>query len=129
MSLRYWEIKDLKLAFDNQDAAYMQRYETAFDLMQKEAKELPKEGKASDRIIAYCQVFKNLFNRIFEEGTADKIFAGEPLSIDRYDEIYDNFIEFVKAGNLEAIQLRAERLAKYRPANRQQKRAAAGKKR
>lgn len=127
MSLKYWEIKGLSLAFDNQDAEFMKRYENAFDLMSEEAKAMPKDGKASDMIIAYCQVFRNLFDRIFEEGTSEKIFAGVPVNIESYNEIYDNFLDFVLKCNVEGAKKRAELLSKYAP-NRQQRRAAKKKK-
>ena len=128
MSQKYWKIKGMELAFDNQDAVYMKRYEEAFDLMEQDAKALPKDGKKSDYIIAYCGVFHKLFDRIFGEGTSAKLFADEPTSIDRYHEIYDDFLSFVKSSNEESIQKQVELFSKYKPTNRKQKRAAAKKK-
>ena len=88
MSRKNWEINGLSLEFDNQDADNMERYENAFDLMEEEAKQLPKDGRVSERIRAYCNVFRNLFDRIFGEGTSEKLFDGVPMSSERYEEIY-----------------------------------------
>ena len=124
MSQKYWKIKGMELAFDNLDSVYMKRYEEAYDLMEQDARALPKDGKKSDYIIAYCDVFHKLFDRIFGEGTSAKLFAGEPTSIDRYHEIYEEFLSFVAVCNAESIQKQAELFSKYKPANRKQKRAA-----
>ncbi|MBR3422695.1 MAG: hypothetical protein IKG98_11660 [Ruminococcus sp.] len=127
MSLKYWKINGQSFAFDNQDAEYMKRYEDAFDRMSEEARTLPKDGKASDRIIAYCQVFKNLFDRIFGEGAAEKIYKGVPANVERYNEIYENFLDFVQECNNEGAKKYANLISKYKP-NRQQRRSNAKKK-
>lgn len=127
MSLKYWNIKGLNLPFDNQNAEFMKRYEVAFDRMAEEAKALPKDGKASERIIAYCQVFRNLFDRMFGEGTSEKIYDDVPMSIESYDEIYENFLDFVRECNIESAKKRADFMSKYSP-NRNQRRANSKKK-
>lgn len=127
MSLKHWNIKGLKLAFDNQNAEFMKRYEDAFDCMIEESKALPKDGKASERIIAYCQVFRNLFDNMFGEGTSEKLYADVPMSIESYDEIYENFLDFVRECNAESAKKRADFMSKYAP-NRQQRRAESKKK-
>lgn len=127
MSLKYWKIKGLSLAFDNLDAVFMKRYEKAVDLMIEEINTIPKDGKASDYIIAYCQVFRNLFDRIFEEGVSEKIFSGVPVNIESYNEIYENFLSFVQECNAEQAKKQVELFSKYAP-NRQQRRAAKKKK-
>ncbi len=88
---------------------------------------LPKDGKASERIIAYCQVFRNLYDRLFGEGSAEKIFADVPMNIERYNEIYENFLDFVQECNNEGAKKYADLISKYKP-NRQQRRTAAKKK-
>ena len=124
MSLKYWEINGQHFAFDNQDAECMKRYEDAFDAMLEESNALPKDGKASERIIAYCQVFRNLYDRLFGEGSAEKIFADVPMNIERYNEIYENFFDFVQECNNEGAKKYADLISKYKP-NRQQRRIAA----
>lgn len=124
MSRKNWEINGLSLEFDNQDADNMERYENAFDLMEKEAKQLPKDGRVSERIRAYCNVFRNLFDRIFGKGTSEKLFDGVPMSSERYEEIYTQFLEFVREQNDASHQRHAARISAYLP-NRKQRRSAA----
>ena len=125
---KVWEINGLSLELDLDDADVMERYEKAFDVMSAEEKALPKDGKGSEQIRAYCAMFRHLYDNIFGEGTSEKIFKGVPTSASAYDDIYFSFLDAVKKIKTATIQSRAERLAKYRPANRQQKRAAAKKK-
>lgn len=124
MSQKIWEVNGLSLELDLDNADVMERYEKAFDIMSAEEKALPKDGKGSEQIRAYCRMFRNLYDNIFGEGTAEKIFKDVPTSTSAYDDIYFSFLEAVEKIKMAAIQSRAERLAKYRPANRQQRRAA-----
>ena len=118
MSKKIWEINSLSLELDLENADCMERYENAFDEMKKE---VPKDGKASIRIRAYCRLFRNLYDRIFGDGTSEKIFKGIPDNTDDYDKIYFEFLEFVTAQKASAAETRNERMAKYR-LNRKQRR-------
>ena len=119
-----WEINGLSLELDLDDADNMERYENAFELMAKEETEIPKDGRQSERIRAYCKLFHSLYDRIFGDGTSDKIFSGVKQSIKEYDEIYLSFLNFVQAQMISAAQERAEWRSKYFP-NREQRRAVA----
>lgn len=123
MSLKNWEINGISLHLDLEDAAAIERYEDAFDAMAEEEKKIPKDGKASKRIRAYCEMYRHLYDKIFGDGTADKIF-GDTMNAAVYDEVYDSFLEFVRGQLTAAAKRRSEHLNKYRP-NRAQKRAAA----
>ena len=105
----------------------MERYENAFDRMGEDEKAIPKDGKASARIRAYCAMFRKLYDNIFGAGTSDKIFAGQPTSTDVYDAVYEQFLAFVRGQLVGASERRAQMLQKYRP-NREQRRAEAAKK-
>jgi hypothetical protein len=107
MSLK-WEINGQSLELDLDDYENMKRYEDAFELMSKEESEMPKDGRQSERIRAYCQLFQRLYDRIFGEGTADKIFSGMPLSIKAYNEVYGSFLQFVQNQRIQAVQEQAE---------------------
>lgn len=122
MSQKIWEINGLSLELDLEDADCMERYENAFDEMKKEENEAPKDGKASMRIRAYCRLFRNLYDRIFGDGTSEKIFKGVPENTDSYDKVYCEFLDFVTAQRTAAMKKKAEILSKYRP-NRQQRRS------
>lgn len=127
MSQKIWEINGLSLELDLGNADVMERYENAFDEMGEAEKQLPKDGKGSVRIRAYCRLFRDLYDRIFGGGTSEKIFKGIPDSTDAYDEVYCAFLEFVAAQKTAAIAEKSERFSKYKP-NRQQRRSAKKKK-
>lgn len=122
MSRKTWEINGLNLELDLEDAYCMERYENAFEEMKKEENEVPKDGKASMRIRAYCRLFRNLYDNIFGEGTSEKIFKDIPDNTDAYDKIYFEFLEFVTAQRTSAAETRNERMSKYR-LNRKQRRS------
>lgn len=122
MSLKIWEINNLKLELDMEDADVQERYENAFEKLSEEENQIKKDGKMSEFTRSYCNMFVRLYDRIFGEGTSEKIFAGIPISISRYIEIYDSFLEFVKQQTDDVNANIAKKIAKYRP-NRQQRRS------
>ncbi|MBE6825844.1 MAG: hypothetical protein E7511_03040 [Ruminococcus sp.] len=117
-----WEINGVSLTLDLEDADVLERYEDAFASMEREEMHLPKDGKASARIRAYCEMYRHLYDHIFGDGTAEKIFAEKPVNAAVYDEVYGCFLEFVRTQLTESAKRRGEALGKYRP-NRAQKRA------
>lgn len=121
MSQKIWEINGLSLELDLEDADCMERYENAFEKMSEEEKQIPKDGKYSAIIRAYCRLFRDLYDRLFGEGTSEKLFEGVPENTDAYDEVYYKLLDFVTAQRTAAVEKRAEKLSKYRP-NRQQRR-------
>lgn len=123
MSQKVWEINGVSLPLDLDDADVMERVEDAFDAMEQEEKQIPKDGKSSARIRAYCNLFRNLFDNIFGKGTSEQIFKDKPMKTEIYDEAYGSFLECIRTQKEQAAQSRRERLNKYRP-NRRQRRAA-----
>lgn len=120
---KVWEINGISLPLDLEDVEVMERYENAFDAMTSEEKTIRIDGRASGRIRAYCMLFRNLFDHLFGDGTAEKIFAGKPMSAAVHEEVYMDFLKFVTAQTSAANERRAVLLDRYRP-NRAQKRAA-----
>ena len=120
---KVWEINSVSLPLDLEDVDVMERYENAFQQMQQDEISIPKDGKASDRIRAYCNLYRKLYDNLFGVGTADKIFAGQPMSASVYEMTYMSFLDFVRAQTAEATERRNALLTKYQP-NRAQKRAA-----
>lgn len=121
MSQKIWEINGMSLELDLEDADCMERYENAFEKMSEEEKQIPKDGKYSAIIRAYCRLYRNMYDRIFGEGTSEKLFKGIPENTDSYNKVYCEFLDFVTAQRTTTAKKRAEILSKYRP-NRQQRR-------
>jgi hypothetical protein len=122
MSQKTWEINGVSLPLDLEDADAMERYERAFEEMAAEEKQLPKDGRNSERIRAYCNLFRRLYDRIFGDGTAERIFKDTPTSAVAYDDVYYQFLAFIREQTVQAARQRAERLEKYRP-NRKMRRS------
>lgn len=122
MSLTVWEINGLSLELDLGDADVMERYEKAFEEMADTEKLLPKDGKASEKIRAYCNMFRKFFDKIFGSETSEKLFAGVPVKTSAYEDVYFSFLEFAEKQLADSAKQRAERLSRYRP-NRKQRRS------
>lgn len=122
-STKVWEINGISLPLDLEDADVMERYENAFEQMSSAEKTIRLDGRASGRIRAYCNLYRKLYDNLFGAGTADKIFAGQPMSASVYELTYMSFLDFVRAQTAEATERRNALLTKYQP-NRAQKRAA-----
>lgn len=119
--MKIWKINGLELTLDMEDADTAERYESAFELIMKEENETRNIAKLSQKIRAYCKIFRNLYDRIFGEGTSTKIFENVPENCAEYDRIYCDFLDFVKNQQSDSAQRKSRILAKYSP-NRQQRR-------
>lgn len=120
-----WEINGKTYELDLEDAETAERYEYAFDMMGKEEIQLPKDGKPSDRIRAYCKLFEDLYDRLFGEGSG-KAILGEKANTRICNEVYDDFLNFVATQKQESLAFQNSMVNKYSP-NRAQRRAAANK--
>ena len=118
-----WEINGISLPLDLSDADVMARYEDAFEAMGKDETSIPKDGRGSERIRGYCNMYRNLYDRIFGDGTAARIFEGLPTSSEVYENVYESFLDFVMGQTEEIANRRAAFLSRFTP-NRAQKRAA-----
>ena len=126
MSHKIWEINGISLELDLEDADVMERLENAFETMKTDESAVPKDGKASARIRAYCAMFRNLFSNIFGSEETEKIFRKVPTNSSAYDDVYISFLEFINAQKDDIARAKSEKLERYRP-NRQQKRVAVRK--
>mgnify|MGYP002579119021 FL=1 len=126
MSHKIWEINGISLELDLEDADVMERLENAFETMKTDESAVPKDGKASARIRAYCAMFRNLFSNIFGSEETEKIFRKVPTNSSAYDDVYISFLEFINAQKDDIARVKSEKLSRYIP-NRQQKRAAVRK--
>lgn len=120
-----WEINGKAYELDLQDAETAELYEEVFEQLGKEEKTLPKDGKPSVRIRAYWQLFVNLFDRLFGEGSGIAI-VGEKANVRICNEVYDDFLAFVSKQKQDSVDYQNSIVSKYSP-NRAQRRAAAKK--
>jgi hypothetical protein len=120
-----WEINGHAFELDLEDAETAERYEAAFDKMEKEEKAMAKDGRLSEKIRAYCKLFENLYDNLFGVGSG-KLILGDKPSTRTCNEVYDNFLSFVAAQKEQTLAYQNSMVSKYSP-NRAQRRAAAKK--
>lgn len=120
MSQIWKPTKDLELEFDLADYEFMKKYEDAFKKMEQSEKRIQKAGAGSDIIKEYCQLFYDLYDDIFGEGTSQKIFKGK-YNVSLCDLTYESFLKCAElnAKEVRAIQSRLtnskkDRRAKYK---------------
>ena len=117
-----WNINGHSFELDMQDVETARRYEKAFSVMADDEKNLPKDGMDSDRILAYCMMFRHLFDNILGEGAADLIF-GEKNNARIMNEVYEDFLAFVAGQGAALAESQSRMLERFSP-NRAQRRAA-----
>lgn len=62
---------------------------------------------------AYCKMFWELFDELFGEGTAQRLFEGK-MNTGLCDECYDSFISHCQKQVNEINKKRSSRFAKYK---------------
>lgn len=109
-----WKWNDVELEIDMEDVDFQKKYETAFDEMAEAEKKLQHAGSISGFSSAYCDMYFNLFDGIFGEGTSNKLFKGK-RNIGKVEECYDSFIQICAKDVTEINKRRNKRIAKYKP--------------
>lgn len=115
-----WTINGIELTFDANDADDAERFENAVEKLRVDEK-FPRVGKSSEIIRKYSQLFRDFFNGIFGEGTAEKIGIKDNARI--CNNIYESFLLFVEDQKQDNVDF-ANRMKAMTP-NREQKRAVA----
>ena len=108
-----WKWNDVELEVDMEDVDFQEKLENAFECMKIKEKELQKAGKLSEITKNYCEMFWNMFDDIFGQGTADRLFKGKKHS-GLCEECYDSFISFCSNQVKEVNKKRNSRLVKYK---------------
>ena len=116
-----WEYNGVTLEVDLQDADFAESYEKAFARMEESEKELQKVGVNSEMIRGYCNLFYQLFDDIYGDGTGEKLFAGKK-NARMCDEAYRNFIAAAQKDADDARNQRMSFMSRFTPRHRQQRR-------
>lgn len=116
-----YTIGDVELEIDMEDYDFQKKYEEAFHKMEAEEKEVQNAGMLSDFTKRYCQMFYNLFDHIFGDGTSKKLF-GEKYNSRMTEEVYEEFVSICGKQAEEAQKRRNKYANKYKP-NQQKRRA------
>lgn len=117
---RIWKINGLELELDLEDADVFEKTMKAFEQMDEDGRNIDKAGKMPEFIKRYCDIYYNAFDRIFGEGTGEKIFSGKK-NMRNCDEVWDSFLGFMQVAVKKANERRLQLSGKYMP-NREQRR-------
>lgn len=111
-----WEINGVSFDFDIEDADNAENYQNAFENFSINEKNLAKSEKNSaDFIREYCKMFRNLYDDIFGSGSSEKIFSGIKDNSRKYDEIYAEFLNFIRNQSEKAAERKNNLAVKYCP--------------
>lgn len=110
MSLWNWNGVDLEVNMGDVD--FVEKYEKAFVKMEESENNLKKIGFNSAFLKGYCNMFLDLFDDIFGEGTSEKLFEGK-MDVNVIEDCYDSFIDAAKKDVAETNKRRGKRIAKY----------------
>lgn len=111
---RIWKINGLGLELDLEDADVFEKVMKSFEQMDEDAKSLDKVGSVPDFIRGYCNIHHKFYDRVFGDGTGERIFGGKK-NTRICDEVYDNFLSFMQAAVKKANARRFEISNKYAP--------------
>lgn len=109
-----WKINGLSLPFkfDFDDFDSMERYESIFKNMDKKTLEMKNCKSRTEGIKIYCDAFFEAFDRLFGEGTADKLFHGK-YNMKACDCVYEQYIKFVSECVTATDQNRIQKFQRY----------------
>lgn len=108
-----WEINGISLELDFEDAETLERYEQAFNTLEK--MELPSKSKPAEYIRAYCKAFRQLYDDIFGYEVSKDIFKEVKDNSRIYDEIFESFLDYASSVSNKANQRRIKVFTKYSP--------------
>lgn len=106
-----WSINGLELEMDLDDAETLEKYEKAFTEMDNQEKEFPKDGKTSEIVRRYCDLYYRLFENLFGKDNADKIVQ-KKYHMGQWEEVYASFLKFA---SLQMNAINARRNAIIQP--------------
>lgn len=119
-----WKINDLELEYDIFELENSERYEKAFEQMSNDEKQIKRDGKMSEFIRSYCDMYYHLFENLFDKETADNLC--KRYNSNEWEQVYGSFLDYVQSQNNEAQKMRASIV--NRSANRATRRANQKKK-
>lgn len=84
--------------FDMRDAADAAKYEDAIERLKEMEKAIPKDGRASDLLIAHCEMIRAFFDTCFGEG-AGVMICGDKFNVSNHYDAYERFVMMARDQN------------------------------
>lgn len=113
-----FEINSVLLHFDAEDADEMEKLENAYSLMnevEQELANLKKQKKVSGSALirGYCKMYRDFFDFVFGDGTADKIFKNQKMKAEIHENAYIAFLDALFMQKAASADKKLERWRKY----------------
>lgn len=113
-----FEINSVLLHFDAEDADEMEKLENAYSLMNEAEQELAnlkkqKKVSGSTLIRGYCKMYRDFFDFVFGDGTADKIFKNQKMKAEIHENAYIAFLDALFMQKAASADKKLERWRKY----------------
>ena len=103
-------INGVALHVDAEDAAFMQRYDTAAAAIPNQPTKDNAEG-----IRQYCKAFRVFFDTLFGDGTADAVFADVPDNRREYEAVFTQLLKAMFEQRIAAKLRLVEAVKRYAP--------------
>ena len=100
-----WKINNLELEFDIFDLENSEKYEKAFEQMSAEEKAIKRDGKMSEFIRSYCDMYYHLFENLF--GIEGSESLCKRYNSNEWEQVYGSFLDYIQSQNNEAQKMRA----------------------
>ena len=108
---KIFEYNGYSFEYDIADADDSEKFESAIDVMSKEEKNLPKDGRLSVIYKAQCGMIKTFFDNVLGEGAGTKV-CGEKNNVTDCYNAYTAFLGYVKNQRDNVLSIK-NTLAKY----------------
>lgn len=109
---RTWSYNGVDLEVNMKSPSFVEKYETAWNGLNN----IPNTGKLSERIKRTIEAVDKVFDRMYGEGTAEKLFTDDDMDkrLDVLDSFLDAVVEDAKATNARISNMNS----KYSPRKR-----------
>lgn len=110
-----WEWNNIKLEIDMDDVDFHEKYEKAFEKAAQKEQELQKKTdtlKMHEFSRQYCDIFYTIFDGIYGEGTAEKLFNGK-RNFRILEEAYNSWLSLCKKDIEESLKRRKAMYGKF----------------
>lgn len=107
-------INGVDLHVDAEDAAFMERYQTASSAISNRKSAIKNEAEA---IRTYCENYRIFFDTLFGDVTSEKLFANVPDNRRAYDDVFTSLLKVIFEQRLCGELRLTEAVKRYAPKN------------
>ncbi len=111
-----WTINGCEFEIDMEEADTVERYLSALKILENSQNIETKIG--SEKIRAYCRIFREFYDAFLGDGTSEKLFAGINDNSRKYDEIFESLLDIISRQRAESEGRMSKISQRYAPKRR-----------